>query len=131
MGDYLSLKDLLSTAVLSKQYNLLLKKYVKQHYSLPNSLNQSEFALLREILNRRITVLPSSNAKYSKMHPSSLVVQEIQAQSLFTLITTPDGAVRLAKTEQLVNVGELQVQQLPQKFQIVRISENNSLYCSD
>ena len=131
MGDYLSLKDLLSTAVLSKQYNLLLKKYLKQHYSLPNSLNQSEFALLREILNRRITLLPSSNAKYSKMHPSSLVVQEIQAQPLFTLITTPDGAVRLVKTEQLVNGGELQLQQLPQKFQIVRISENNSLYCSD
>jgi len=131
MGDYLSLKDLLSTAVLSKQYNLLLKKYLKQHYSLPNSLKQSEFALLREILNRRITLLPSSNAKYSKMHPSTLVVQEIQAQSLFTLITTPDGAVRLAKTEQLVNGGELQLQQLPQKFQTVRISENNSLYCSD
>ena len=131
MGDYLSLKDLLSTAVLSKQYNLLLKKYLKQHYSLPNSLNQSEFALLREILNRRITLLPSSNAKYSKMHPSTLVVQEIQAQSLFTLITTPDGAVRLAKTEQLVNGGELQLQQLPQKFRFVRISENNTLYCSD
>ena len=43
MGYYLSLKDLLSTAVLSKQYNLLLKKYLKQHYSLPNSLKQYLF----------------------------------------------------------------------------------------
>jgi len=65
------------------------------------------------------------------MHQSNLVVQELQAQSLFTLITTPDGAVRLAKTEQLANGGELQLQQLPQKFQIVRIAENNSLYCCD
>lgn len=63
------------------------------------------------------------------MHPSSLVVLAVQPQSLFTLITTPDGATRLAKTEQLIAGGELQLIQLPQKFQLVRIGENNSLYC--
>jgi hypothetical protein len=65
------------------------------------------------------------------MHPSSLVVQALQPQSLFTLITTPDGATRLAKTEQLVGSGDLQLLPLPQRFQIVRIAENNSLYCCD
>ena len=60
-----------------------------------------------------------------------MVVQALQPQSLFTVITTPDGAIRLAKTEQLISNGELQLIQLPQRFQIVRISENNSLYCCD
>lgn len=81
----------------------MLRKYLKQHYSLPNSLTHSEFTLLKQKLNRRLSILPSATAKYSKMHASGLVVQEVQPQTIFTLVYTPDGLARLAKTEELIS----------------------------
>lgn len=85
IGEYLCLKDLLNTATLSKQFNLMLKKYVKEHYSLTNNLNQSEFLQLKELLNRRIAIY-GKNSKYSKLHATKLIVRNIQPQTEYTVI---------------------------------------------
>lgn len=109
----------------------MLRNYLKQHYSLPNSLTHSEFTLLKHHLNRRLAVLPSANAKYSKMHASGLVVQAVQPQFILTLLYTADGLARLAKTEELIGGSELHLLPLPQRFPLVRLAENNSLYCCE
>ena len=82
----------------------MLRKYIKEEYSLANNANQSEFQQLKDLLHRRISIY-TKNAKYSKLHPTNLIVRKMQPQSEFTTIETIDSVTKLIKTSKLL-IGE-------------------------
>lgn len=76
VGEFLSLKDLLSTATLSKEYNHILKKYVKEHFALENNQKQNEFQLLKSLFNRKIFNY-NKNEKFAKVNPSNFIARTL------------------------------------------------------
>lgn len=132
LGSFLSLKDLLNTATLSKEYNLMLKKYLKDNFALNGNINQSEFQQLKSLLNRRLyTWNKQDNAP--KMHPSSVVLRAISLQEKQSIVQTLDGKHKLAKTSHLLSEEpqeQLELTSLPMNFKIVRITDTGILYCT-
>lgn len=102
LGSFLSLKDLLSTATLSKEYNLMLKKYLKDNFNLKGNVNQNEFQQLRALFNRRL-MLWNKNTQQPYVHPSTLILRAISLQEKYSVVHALDGQQKLVKTSGILS----------------------------
>jgi hypothetical protein len=131
VGEFLSLKDLLSTATLSKEYNHVLKKYVKEHFALENDQNHNEFQQLKLLFNRKIFHYNNKHEKFAKANPSNFIARSIKCQEHYTVVETLDCQFKLVKTHNLLSDKIAELISLPQIYKFVHITEGGLLYCAE
>lgn len=116
----MGIKDLLSTATLSKEYHSLLRRYLKEQYGLTNDQSQNEFKQLKAQCYQKLFV---SN-KLGAVHPhrSNVLLRSIECQERFSLIETIDGQLRVARSEPLLSGNALELLPLPERYDIVKLA---------
>lgn len=90
----MTLPDWLSLATLSREFNQLLRRFLKERYSLSNQQGQTEFMQLRSLFDRRL-FLYGKGDKFAKVSPAKFVLRSIEAQEGFTVVQTLDSQFRL------------------------------------